>query len=215
MLEVRESGGESCSVAVRDEWLSATHWRCALAAIMRSGAQALVKRWTVLPRSWTGAPSMRLLVVASVPGAVGWSLSVEADGPSPTDTADFDLTTQELSGPALGCQLVDSGSVEGVDGWGERGPYRVRAGVSGVATIPPNELVMKWSAWSSVATGSVAIARGGQVVMPAVTIPAGGAISGAPEGALRGRALPPAAGPCQFTFIDTDGFMIECKELFP
>lgn len=188
-LETSEAGS-GCAVYMSEANNSAARWKVRLQAqIGDSGNFTDVGIfYTSPPRSTTpiGSPG-RMLAVAYLPGAKNWNAIISLANNDDSDTngavADFELSSYEGSG-SFGLRRV-----------GERYSYIAgTSGASAAVTIEFGQKVLSWAAISDGAAASVQIGLGNTI-----TIPAGDAARGNPEGTLQGRF--------DFNFVHCDYFI--------
>lgn len=137
-----------------------------------------------------GGPSERVVLVASVPGATAWRVVARpfSDGAAPNRAASWiQATASRDMGGCCGLRALNGATVF------SEGQYSHDAGIgAGVSAVPSGARVLRWSATAVGADGTVAITG-----LPVITIRAGNAFTGEPDG-LR--------GPTDFTFaggVDT------------
>lgn len=204
--QLTEANGESCTVGLTEPLTSTTSWRCELYARLPSG-MALVRTWTTVPRSVSGAGPSRVLAVATIPGAVGFDLQVvPLAGGGANDWAEVTLDTQTHSG-GLGCAVVDETALAPPDPAtvDTRAPVGF-TGAAGVVAISSAHRPKRWSVWAAGAGATVSISytEGGifHAVLTGATVPPGGVLSGEIDTEGDDRAW-------TFTFVGTSGYLIE------
>lgn len=139
------------------------------------------------------APGDRVVAVVSMPGATAFECEGQATDPAAVDEIGVHFEGIEARGGPWGVQAIPGMAVDAARS------YRVATGTAGVVTVTGE--VWGWAATASVAGATVAVAAPPGLAFGPVPVP----VNGEAGGNARGILAPVST----WTFVNTDGYLIE------
>lgn len=205
-LEPREGPlGEIPSVCVMlsQDPASDARWRLRLMVQTENNHAELGQMVTAAPNA--GAQPSRVVLEATCPGAIGWTVIAELESGTPGGNELIDIAASRCCGDFGVKALEGSTPAASQDGTRQFYTYAPGDDVAGVITIPFGEEVVGIAAYAApgVATGTVQIGP-----MTPVPVPDGGALELSPPLDPRtGRGT--LGGIVAITFTDVVGWVVE------
>jgi hypothetical protein len=178
---------------------SDARWRLRLMVQTENNHAELGKMVTSSPAG--GAEPSRVVLEATCPGAIGWTVIADLVSGTAGGNELLDIAASRCCGD-FGLTLLEGESYAPPEG---SRVYSLYAGAAGAVAVPAGLEVVGIAARDTAALGTATVTVGAN---PAVGVPKGGAVKLAPPlDPLTGRGT--LVGPVTITFANTDGYVVE------